>query len=461
MKIVYMCSRYLPHFKGGTESLTHLLAKGMQDRGHTVRVACVESTESGEDSEIRGCDDVFDDVSVHRISYRWSAQNAPFKRLTANPKIEEYLEHWLERERPDCVHVMNCFRITSAALTAPRRLGIPLAMTLTEYWFLCPIGSLFNVAGQICPGAEQVQVEDCLTCFVGLGGTLKRIPLGRHLSPRPLAWILAMMDRGNVSRQWVPARFAGCTQGLEERQELLRELRKSVEVFLTLNDLEKQFYVEHGFDGNRIRTIIPTVAAVNPSAFQKSPRQGQLRVGFIGAMVRYKGIETLVDGFRLSGLGERASLHLWGDDQSDKDYRARLLRHMNGAANIHLHGRFDEGKLDEVFAGIDLLVIPSLTLETGPLVLFEAFARHTPSLCSNLGGMVQFVRHQENGFLFKPGDAADCARVLREIDADESLFEHVRERARLPQSYEEFLSEHESIYGQLTRAVVQRKGATR
>ncbi len=449
MKIAYFCSRYLPRFKGGTESLTRLLARGEQARGHEVRVVTVESTEAAAGSEISGCDDSYEGVPVHRISYNWSAQPSPFRALTTNPAMEDYLVRWLEKEKPEVVHVTNCFRITSAALTAPRKLGISTVMTLTEFWFFCPIGSSFNVAGEICPGAEQVRITDCLTCYVGLGQTFKRLPFGNRIPPHWVAVALAAMDRGDVSRQAVPARFAGCTQALEDRKALMRDLRGGADMFLTLNDWEKEYYVERGFDPNRITTVIPAVEPVSDSALNEKPRHGRIRVGFIGAMVRYKGIETLIEGFRSADLGARAALDLWGDDQSDPDFRRQLVGLIGGSPDIHLRGRFAEGRLHEIFSEMDLMAIPSLSLETGPLVLFEAFAHHTPVLCSNHGGMPQYVREGINGLLFEPGNSPDCARALRRIAQDDSILDRMKANARQPKTLDQFLGEHEDVYRRL------------
>jgi glycosyltransferase involved in cell wall biosynthesis len=324
-------------------------------------------------------------------------------------------------------------------------------MTLTEFWFFCPIGSLFNEAGRICPGTEVVSATDCLTCFVGLGGTLRRIPCGKHLPPRLIASALQMLDRGNVSRQAVPHRFADCSRSLSERKDFLKKLRDAVDVFFALNDWEKNFYVEHGFNSARIMSVTPTVRSVAESALKKVPRDGRIRIGFIGAMVRYKGIETLIDGFRRANLGERATLELWGDDRSDPDFRKKLVCQIGEAPDIFLRGRFGDDQLDAIFSRLDLLAIPSLSMETGPLVLFESFAHRTPALCSNHGGMPQYVRHGENGFLFQPGDSADCARVLREIARRDAVLDEMGERTQLPRSLDEFLDDHEAVYRRLGR----------
>ena len=446
MKIAYFSSRYLPRFKGGTESITHLLAKGMQARGHDVRVVSVESTESGQGSAISGIDDHFENVPVHRISYNWSAQASPFRALTMNSSMESYLDQWIQIEKPDLVHVTNCFRITAAALTAPLERKVPVVMTLTEFWFFCPIGSSFNVAGKICPGAEHVSTTDCLTCFVGLSEQLKRMPWGEFFPHRWIARGLDLLDRGNVSRQAVPRRFANCTRALEDRKTLMRHLRNSVDLFLTLNDGEKRYFTDRGFDAARVKTIPLAVAPVPDAARAKVPRNGRIRIGYVGAMVRYKGIETLIDAFRRANLGPQASLDLWGDDKSDAHFRARLVRHIGNTPGIRLRGRFPEGHLDAIFAEMDILAIPSLSLETGPLVLFEALAHHTPALCSNHGGMPQFIKEGVNGFLFEPGNAEDCARVLRRIAENSAVLDQMRETTAQPRSIDQFLSDHEKVY---------------
>src|SRR5207253_11522125 len=56
-------------------------------------------------------------------------------------------------------------------------------------------------------------------------------------------------------------------------------------------------------------------------------------------------------------------------------------------------------QLAATLARWDALVVPSLWLESGPQVVYEAFGVQTPVIGSDLGGIGELVQHGRTGFL--------------------------------------------------------------
>jgi glycosyltransferase involved in cell wall biosynthesis len=86
------------------------------------------------------------------------------------------------------------------------------------------------------------------------------------------------------------------------------------------------------------------------------------------------------------------------------------------AAQLGLGGRLLEiGRLDEigpVFHAIDVLVVPSVSDESLPLVVLEAMASCKPVVASRLAGIPEAVLDGVTGSLFEPGDAGALSRAL-------------------------------------------------
>jgi glycosyltransferase involved in cell wall biosynthesis len=59
------------------------------------------------------------------------------------------------------------------------------------------------------------------------------------------------------------------------------------------------------------------------------------------------------------------------------------------------------------------MVVPSLWLESGPQVIYEAFAVKTPIIGSRLGGIAELVREGETGFLCAPNSANELTTLMR------------------------------------------------
>jgi glycosyltransferase involved in cell wall biosynthesis len=78
----------------------------------------------------------------------------------------------------------------------------------------------------------------------------------------------------------------------------------------------------------------------------------------------------------------------------------------------------------------DVLAVPSLWLETGPLVAMEALALGVPVLGSRLGGIAELVEHGVTGWLEPPGDVARWSTRIAELARDPAAVAQAAERAR-------------------------------
>ena len=71
----------------------------------------------------------------------------------------------------------------------------------------------------------------------------------------------------------------------------------------------------------------------------------------------------------------------------------------------------------ETMRRCDLVVVPSRWLETGPLVVLEAFAAGTPVLGTRLGGIAELVNDQIDGLLMSPQDPGAWASAIAALAA--------------------------------------------
>jgi glycosyltransferase involved in cell wall biosynthesis len=72
--------------------------------------------------------------------------------------------------------------------------------------------------------------------------------------------------------------------------------------------------------------------------------------------------------------------------------------------------------------------LPSLS-EGLPYALLEACAYRRPLLVTEVGGMAEFLQHQQTGFLVPPGDAAALAEGLRWLMAHPQAVTEMSQRA--------------------------------
>jgi hypothetical protein len=148
-----------------------------------------------------------------------------------------------------------------------------------------------------------------------------------------------------------------------------------------------------------------------------------VRFGFVGSLVWYKGGEVLMEAMnRLRDAPVVLEVH--GDFRPGEDPHHARLRDLAGP-NVRFHGRFDHARLSEVYAGIDVLVVPSLWYENSPITIHEAHLARTPVVASGIGGMAEYVRDGVDGLHFRAGDAASLAAALRRFVDEPDLLERL------------------------------------
>jgi glycosyltransferase involved in cell wall biosynthesis len=84
-------------------------------------------------------------------------------------------------------------------------------------------------------------------------------------------------------------------------------------------------------------------------------------------------------------------------------------------------------QVDTFLTGIDALVVPSQLLETGPIVVLEAFAAGTPVIGSDLGGIKELIRHDSDGLLIPYDEVSAWTASMLRLATDCALLDRLRE----------------------------------
>lgn len=301
--------------------------------------------------------------------------------------------------RPEVLHLHLCSdRALLRGLLALRAQGVPLLRSFHDYTSLCLRRGRRRFPGDRCQRALGL---GCLLQGCGLGPP----PAGRRWPT--LANLPAKLDEC--------AAYRGFDMSLVGSRYMQRTL------------------LNNGFAAERVR-LLPYFSRFDQAAQGHTPLAPKprgvpghtrpLALMFAGQAVAGKGLLPLLRA--LAGLrGPWQLLAVTAGPQLDA---AKALSHRLGlAARIHFQAWLPPAQVAGLYRQADLLVIPSVWDDPGPLVGLEALSMGTPVLGFPVGGIPDYAIPGQTGFL------AHEARVPALTQALQQALQQGAELARLGQ----------------------------
>jgi glycosyltransferase involved in cell wall biosynthesis len=149
-----------------------------------------------------------------------------------------------------------------------------------------------------------------------------------------------------------------------------------------------------------------------------SPKR-PLRLIYLGRLHPVKGVHVAVSALRAlpRALPVTLTIHGVGSGAEEREYAAQIYAAAADDPRIVIAPSVPRNVLATVMMESDAIVVPSLWLETGPLVVLEAKAAGLPVIGSRLGGIAELVDEPDDGVLVAPGDVAAWASAIEAMAA--------------------------------------------
>jgi glycosyltransferase involved in cell wall biosynthesis len=235
---------------------------------------------------------------------------------------------------------------------------------------------------------------------------------------------------------------------MQLRERTMRSLAHGIDLWISPSKFLQEFMVAWGLPPEKVTFLPNGISGKSFGQVREPRRNGHLRFAFIGGLTRQKGIHVLLEAFK--GMrGASLVIYGLGNIHSYDDFK-----HVAAQGNVTYEGIMTEKEKPRILRMIDGLIVPSIWYENAPLVIQEAFIAGVPVICSNIGGMKEFVRDGQDGLHFKVGNSGDLRKALEKCIQNPS---YLRGMNPLPRN---FLSveEHVSRLIPLYRRCVESKG---
>jgi glycosyltransferase involved in cell wall biosynthesis len=391
---------------------------------------------------------------VNRADLDWS----PLSRSYEDPRAAALFRDFVEEVRPDIIHFQHVVGLGTGLLDVARSLGITRVFTLHDFWAMCPMGQrMCYTDHQIC---DPIDFSKCGPCVFGAGwkatevdsvGAPGSLP-SRDETPsfkgyyrrryaetpgifarRPRA-LLRAAQRSLRNRMFgvdpAIADLPHAENPFVHRFNVLRNHLATMDLLISPSAFLRDEFIE-GFDLSPER-MIHSANGMDFSYVKSLPKTPcpELRFGFMGSIIKTKGVQVLLDAF-LEVASGRSDVRLEIHGSSNRWHQAFLdeLKAKAAAASsmdrITFHGRYDNQRVGEVLQNIDVLVVPSIWFENAPLTLNEAAMTRTPIVVSDRGGMLEFVVANAYGRTFELGNPSALAAIMRELAEDRARIQEL------------------------------------
>lgn len=273
----------------------------------------------------------------------------------------------LQDLKADIVHVHNTIPLISPSVYAAcRDVGVPVVHTLHNYKLICP-GAYFYRNGRVC--------EDCIG--------------------KPIPYPSVIHGCYRDSRSQTAVAVAGLTT-----HRLRGTYKNEVDIYIALTRFARQKFIEGGLPTGKI-AVKPNFVT---SDIKVGDHTGEYAL-FVGKIVQYKGIETLLKAWHL--LDEAIPLKIVGQGPLE------IILKSNLPNNVEYLGPLPREKVVHLMQNATLLIFPSEWYEGFPMTVTEAFATGLPVIASRIGGITEIVKEGYSGWNFTPEEAQDLAHTVQ------------------------------------------------
>ncbi len=378
LRICLISNLYPPYARGGAERVVATIAHALKENGQEVFViTTVPSFAANMKALASGgfLRETVDGVIVYRIA---TANLFPYWTIGEHNVLMRFLWHVfdmfafetaatvrriLRKEKPDVVMTHNLKGIGFLIPRAIRRLGIRHIHTAHDVQLAVPSGLLF--------ANEQA------------------------------SFIIAFL--------------------LQQYEHIVRWLIGSPDVVIFPSQWLRDFYEERGFFAKSKKVVLYNPVEIHGHLVtQDAHVKDAVRFLYVGQLEQHKGILLLIEAikrFQIASFdfAQDMDCRLQIDVVGTGSLLQKIQKEVQDDSRIRVHGAVTHEKLSEFYANADALIVPSLVHENAPTVIFEAFAHGLPVIASRVGGIPEFVKDGETGWLFDANNPDALCAILERL----------------------------------------------
>jgi len=444
MRILLIVHGYPPLASAGTEVYVETLANALAADGRDDVVVLTRDADPCR-PEYDVCHETSGRVRVVRVNNTFQ-QCDSFASTYLNPDCLRVAMEQVAAIRPDVAHIHHLTCLSTGLPEALAARGCAVVMTLHDYWMICHRGQLFDSDNTRCDGPFEDGCAGCLSPGVLATPSVYRAGRLARMLPIPGARTFARFGAAALEAATPAQRTRSATM---TRLAQMQAAARHVQMFLAPSSTAADLFGRFGIGPDRLRRCELGIDLAPFRSIRREP-SSVLRLGFAGGLLPTKAPHLLlkaaarlpVGSVTVDVLGSGDAFH--GDDSY-----VRRMAPLLACPYVRRVGFVPHERMPEAFAGIDVVVVPSVWIENSPLIIREAFASGAPVIASNLGGMREMVTHERNGLLFEPGSVESLVGAIRRLIIEPDLLPRLRDGITPPMTIQRDAASLRQLYSEL------------
>ena len=294
-------------------------------------------------------------------------------------------------------------------LRAAREAGMRTVLTMHVAGAVCLRGTMLKFGTTACDG--RIVDTTCGACWAHGQGLPRMLaePIAR-LPP-------ALAERARRSHGRMATALAARAHGAGKLRDLHEMIENSDRIVAVCTWLREALAANGVPRDKLVLSRHGIQAAARSAGLARPPPCPPLKLVYLGRWDPAKGIDTVVQAIQAlpRALDVHLTIHAIPGADEPGSYEANIRELAGADPRISIAAAIPHEHVAAALAQFDALVVPSLGLETGPLVVLEAHAAELFVLGSRLGGIAELIDAEDAGELVEAGNVGAWSAAIARL----------------------------------------------
>ncbi len=396
MKIVIATFGYLPYSFGGTENYVYDQVKEFKKNNQHVTII------STLDKLPKDLNSFYEDEYIIAFKYLYEDVNviALYLNVTNTSQLYDLDNNYLLTSYKSIFKIINLIEVDVLQFNCFTSLiNLNLYNAVKEFnnnlrFIFCVHTSYFCMKGTLINSTSRelcninVNTKDCFNCFYF-----------DYQNESYFNSLILYLSKTQIARNLLPLN-QNKYKLFDQFINSIKNLNDKVNHFVVYSDLYKNILLNLGVSSSKI-LVNRHGTSLEFKLITPKKVHDKLIFMYSGRLMNAKGVETLINAWELLEESNTRLLYLIFPGYTNSDIPAEVLTHFSQRSDVVIIQSPTKIDLINYYQEAHCVIIPSESIEIGPLVFHEALSASCNLIISNNNGCIELAEYYNNNDAIK------------------------------------------------------------